>query len=481
MLERADAGTRAAAEDPTSEALAGGDAPRACVRPEAVRAYDIRGVFGRQIRLADAHALGLTFATVARSRGLSRIGVGRDGRTSSAPLEAELVGGLVEGGMQVERIGLGPTPKLAFAVRTRGLDGGIMVTASHNPPDENGFKLLLGPERIHGEGLKGLVATQGAPAPGGSAAAVDVTAAYVERLADAAREMRPLTVAWDCGNGATGPVVEALVRRLPGRHVLLHTEVDGRFPNHHPDPAVETNLEDLKAAVRDERCDLGLAFDGDGDRIGVVDESGEVIWADQLLLFLAHEVLEQRPGAAVVADVKSSRVLFDGVAALGGRPVIAPSGYVLIREAKRREGAVLAGELSGHIFYADKWDGTDDGVYVAARLLCALSRSRQTLAEFRRTLPRSVATPELRIACPEHRKAEVVAEVAARLRAEGRNVDPALGLRVDGPDGWWLLRASGTEPKLTLRCEAANARALARVKASMAAELRLSGVELAGF
>ena len=475
MLDTPESVVRAATAPSDSDVSA-----EPCIQPEAVRAYDIRGVVGRHIRIEHGRALGLAYATAARSRGLSRIGVGRDGRLTSPALEAALVDGLVEGGMQVERIGLGPTPQLAFAVRTRQLDGGVMVTASHNPPDENGFKLLLGAERIHGAALKALVATPGAPAAGGSSRGLAISEAYVARLARAAGEMGALRVAWDCGNGATGPVVEQLTARLPGHHVLLHTQVDGRFPNHHPDPAVGANLADLSRCVVEHRCDVGLAFDGDGDRIGVVDETGEVVWADQLLLFLAEEVLRQRPGGTVVADVKSSRVLFDGVTALGGRAVVAASGYVLIREAMRRENAVLAGELSGHIFYADHWDGTDDGLYVAARTLCALARSGRSLSEFRRSLPQTVSTPELRISCPEHRKAEVVAEVASRLTQEGHVLDPALGLRVTGPDGWWLLRASGTEPKLTLRCEAADEPALGRLKAQMTEQLHRSGVELAG-
>jgi phosphomannomutase len=445
-----------------------------------VRAYDIRGKVPAHIEVGDARALGLAYAAEARKRGLSRIGVGRDGRTTSPGLEAALVAGLVSGGMRVTRIGLGPTPMLAFAVRRLGLDGGVMVTASHNPPDENGFKLLLGADRIHGEALAALAATTGQPAPGGGADDMEVLDAYVARLAEAAGEARPLRIAWDCGNGATGPAVQRLAARLPGEHVLLHAGVDGRFPNHHPDPAVEANLADLRAAVRTHGCDVGLAFDGDGDRVGVVDEEGEVIWADQLLLYLARELLEANPGATVVADVKSSSLLFDGVRAAGGRAVMAPSGYVLVREAMRREGALLGGELSGHIFYADRWDGTDDGLYVAARLLCALSknlgRGGAGLAAFRRALPRAVTTPELRIPCPEPRKSEVVAEVAARLRAKGLDLDPALGLRVDSADGWWLLRASGTEPKLTLRCEGRDAAALARVKAALAEELAAAGL-----
>jgi phosphomannomutase len=320
----------------------------------------------------------------------------------------------------------------------------------------------------------------GQPAPGGEAEEVAVLEPYVARLAQAAGEARPLRVAWDCGNGATGEAVQRLSRLLPGYHVLLHAEVDGRFPNHHPDPAVEANLADLQAAVRRERCDVGLAFDGDGDRIGVVDAEGEVIWADQLLLYLAGELLESHPGATIVADVKSTSLLFDGVRAAGGRAVMAPSGYVLVREAMRREGALLGGELSGHIFYADRWDGTDDGLYVAARLLCALSRDLERggagLAAFRRALPSTVTTPELRVPCPEPKKTEAVAAVAARLKARGLDLDPRLGLRVDTADGWWLLRASGTEPKLTLRCEGRDPLALERVKAALAEELAAVGV-----
>ncbi len=390
--------------------------------------------------------------------------------------------GLVEGGMAVQRVGLGPTPMLAFAVRRLALDGGVMVTASHNPPDENGFKLLLGPDRIHGEALTALAASRGAPAPGGTVDEVPVLDAYVARLARTAGGMAPLRVAWDCGNGAAGPAVERLVACLPGEHHLLHTTVDGLFPNHHPDPAVEANLSDLRAAVLANACDVGLAFDGDGDRIGVVDADGEVLWADQLLLFLAREVLAANPGAAVVADVKSSAVLFEGVRAAGGRAVMAPSGYVLVREAMRREAALLGGELSGHIFYADRWDGTDDGLYVAARLLCALSASLAegggSLAAFRRALPAVVATPELRISCPEPRKSQVVATVAARLAVRGVQMDPELGLRVESVDGWWLLRASGTEPKLTLRCEGRDAARLLKVKAELRTELAAAGLEV---
>ncbi len=474
-LEPDGAGTAAPAAEVADRAEA---PPSRCLPPAAVRAYDVRGRVGDPLRIEHGRSLGLAYAALARAQGLRRIAVGRDGRLTSPALEAELVAGLADGGMEVTRIGLGPTPMTAFAVRTLGLDGGVVVTASHNPPDENGFKIMLGAERIHGAALRSLAASAGRPAPGGSVGDADVRDPYLERLLAAAADAPALAVAWDAGSGATGEVVERLAARLPGRHVLLSTRVDGRFPDHHPDPAVESNLEPLKAAVLREGCDLGVAFDGDGDRIGVVDETGAVIWADQLLLFLAGELLREHPGATVVGDVKSSGVLFRGVEALGGRAVVAPSGYVLIREAMRREGALLAGELSGHVFFADRWDGTDDALYVAVRLLCALGRTRAPLSAFRRALPPMLTTPELRIACPEPRKAEVVAEVAARTAGRGGRYDPELGLTVTGPDGWWLLRASGTEPKLTCRCEAPDAAALERLRADLRAELSASGVAL---
>ena len=447
--------------------------------PAAIRAFDIRGQVGRDLSTADARRLGQAYAAQARRRGLRRIGVGRDGRLTSPEMEGALVDALVEGGVEVVRIGLGPTPQLAFAVRTLGLDGGIMVTASHNPPADNGFKLLLGRERLHGQALRELVDTPPEPTAGGDRQDVSVLDDYVDALAQSGADIRPFRIVWDCGNGATGEVVEKLTRRLPGEHILLHTAIDGRFPNHHPDPAVAANLRELQAAVVANAADLGIAFDGDGDRIGAVDGSGAVVWADQLLLLLALDLLLDRPGATVVADVKSSRVFFDGVAAAGGHPVMAPSGYVVVREAMARAQALLGGELSGHVFYNDGWDGTDDALYVATRLLKALSRSNRTLAQFRAGLPVLVTTPEMRIPCPEEQKARVVEEVGRRLeQASQVSIDRADGLRVTTPDGWWLLRASGTESKLTCRCEAADENGLERLMAQLRRELRQSGISL---
>ena len=443
----------------------------------AIRAYDIRGHAGRDIDRAGAYALGLSYAGEARKGGVRRVGVARDGRLSSPTLEQALVWGLMDGGLRVERLGLGPTPMLSFAVRELDLGGAIMVTASHNPPAENGFKILLGEERVHGEHLKALVHGPCERDLCGSARRMSIMDAYVAELARTAKGMAPLKVAWDCGHGATGPVVERLISLLPGEHIVLNADVDGRFPAHHPDPAVADNLSQLAEAVIANRCDLGVALDGDGDRLGVVDSDGRILWADQLLLLLARDLLARDPGACVVADVKCSKVLFDGVAQAGGRCALSPSGYVLVRETMLQQGAQLAGELSGHIFFADCWGCADDAIYGAVQTFLAISRHHGGLRAFRDSLPPSFATPELRVPCPEERKAQVVAEVADRLAGEGASFDAALGVRVETPDGWWLLRASGTEAKLTCRCESLHPDGLDRLRGELRRQLQLSGLE----
>jgi phosphomannomutase len=447
------------------------------INPRAVRAYDIRGVVGRDFDTPDARNLGLAYATAARARGARRIGVGRDGRNSSPELECALVTGLVEGGMSVFRTGLGPTPQLYFALNEWHLDGGIMVTGSHNPPNQNGFKIALGPDPLYGKALQELVTTNVTPARGGEVREVAPAFAYTARLAELASELKPFHVVWDCGNGAVGAVIHALVQQLPGKHVPLNATVDGTFPAHHPDPSVASNLEQLSRAVLAQGADLGIAFDGDGDRIGVVDHAGRVIWPDQLLLLLADDLLGRRPGAAVVADVKSSQVLFDGVTARGGRAVMAPSGYVLIRAAMVREHALLAGEMSGHIICGDNWCRVDDALYVALRLLAALSRRAGRLADFRDTLPNASSTPEIRLHCPEQMKARVLSDVANKLLEAGAEVNWTDGLRVRAGAGWWLLRASGTESKLALRCESADEPRLRALCEEVAEHLRRNGLD----
>ncbi len=450
-----------------------------------LREYDIRGVVGETLSAADAGAVGRAFATLVARRGAGRrICVGYDGRLSSPEFERALVAGLAAGGIAVLRVGLGPTPMLYFAVHHLDADGGVMVTGSHNPPDQNGFKFMMGKGPFFGADIAelGRVAATGAYTGAdtggeGTVAERPVFDEYVARLARDYAGDRPLKVAWDAGNGAAGEAMARLVERLPGTHILLNETIDGTFPAHHPDPTVVENLAQIIAAVNGEGCDLGIAFDGDGDRIGVIDERGRVLWGDQLLAILAADVLRRRPGATIIADVKASQVLFDEIERLGGVPLMWRTGHSLVKSKMMETGSPLAGEMSGHIFFADGYYGFDDALYAAVRLLSIVARSDQSLGAMRDRLPAVVNTPELRFACPEERKVAVVDEVRGRLRAAGAEVNDIDGVRVTTADGWWLLRASNTQAVLVARCEASDATALDRLKADLAAQLEASGVE----
>ena len=450
--------------------------------PEILRAYDVRGVVGESLDEADARALGRAFATLLRETAHTpAVCVGRDGRLTSPALEAALVEGLRAAGADVATVGLGPTPMLYFAARTLGADGGVMVTGSHNPPTHNGFKFTTRAGAFYGDDIQrlGRIAESGAFAPvaaPGAADARDVADAYIDVLAAAWRSERELRVAWDAGNGAAGPVMARLAERLPGFHVLLCETVDGTFPEHHPDPTVPENLDLLAGTVRGVGCDLGVAFDGDGDRLGAVDGRGRFVPGDRLLCLLCEPVLEERPGATVIADVKASRVLFDHIAQRGGKPLMWRSGHSPIKRKMAETGAPLAGEMSGHIFFADRYFGYDDGLYAAVRLLDTVARSGKSAAELLDRLPATVATPEIRFDCAEARKFAVVAEVADRLRRRGAQVSEVDGVRVTGSDGWWLLRASNTQAALVARCEASDESGLRRLKAALAAQLAESGV-----
>jgi phosphomannomutase len=448
--------------------------------PTILREYDIRGIVGQTLTTADAHAIGRAFAQTAARAGGEPIAVGYDGRLTSPDLEAALVGGLRSEGAPVVRVGRGPTPMLYYAAATLGLGGGIMVTGSHNPPEYNGFKLVLGGEPLYGTAIKALTATVEALGPvtaeQGSVKVHNIREEYVARLAHDFAGSRPLAVVWDPGNGATGEVVGELVRRLPGRHIVINGEIDGRFPAHHPDPTVPANLAQLRRTVRQEECDLGVAFDGDGDRIGVVDDEGEIWWGDQLMIVLARDVLSRHPGAPILADVKASQVLFDEIARAGGRPVMTATGRSPIKAQLAATAAPLAGEMSGHIFYADGYYGFDDALYVAVRLLGILSREWEPLSVRRRALPAVVNTPELRFSCAEDRKLAVVGEVAQRLRRASAEVNAIDGVRVRTGDGWWLLRASNTQDVLVARAESTTAEGLVRLKAELASQLAASGL-----
>ncbi len=452
--------------------------------PTILREYDIRGVVGQTLTAADARALGRALGTMVARGGGRRVCLGYDGRLSSPELAAAAVEGLVASGLEVLRVGLGPTPMLYYAVNVLEAGGGMMVTGSHNPPDHNGFKMMAGGTTLYGEDIRrlGEIAARGDFESGsGSARDRPLLEDYVARLAQDFRGGRELAVAWDAGNGAAGEAMAMLAAALPGRHVLLNEVIDGTFPNHHPDPSVAENLKQLQEAVAAEGCDLGIAFDGDGDRLGVVDGEGRILWADQVMVVLAGEVLAERPGATIIADVKASQVLFDEIARLGGTPLMWRTGHSLIKAKLKETGAPLAGEMSGHIFFADRYYGFDDALYAAVRLIGILSRGEESLARIRDRLPRVVNTPELRFPCEEARKFAVVDEVKERLAARDAEVTDIDGARVRTEDGWWLLRASNTQAVLVARCEARDAAGLERLKSALVAELEASGIEPPAF
>jgi phosphomannomutase len=450
--------------------------------PTILREYDIRGIVGDTLTESDAYALGRTYAAIARDEGAKRLAVGRDGRTHSGMLEAALVRGLTEGGIDVVLAGMGPSPMLYFATYYLDVDGGIQVTGSHNPADYNGFKLLLKGRSVFGQEIQsiGQRAARGHWSEGnGTTEEVDIREAYVNRLLEGFSG-KPYRIGWDAGNGAAGPILDMLVERLPGQHQVIFSNVDGTFPNHHPDPTVEKNLADLKALVEREHLDFGIAFDGDGDRIGAVDGKGRVIWGDQLLMILAGPVLAANPGATLIADVKASQAFFDHVAKLGGQPLMWKTGHSLIKSKMKETGAPLAGEMSGHIFFKHRWYGFDDALYAAVRLIEAVSQSGKSLTEIMKAMPKTTATPEMRFQVDEVRKFAIIDEVRDRLSADGATVDATDGVRVSTADGWWLLRASNTQDVLVARAEAADQDGLERLVAQIDEQLARSGVERRG-
>ena len=453
--------------------------------PTLLREYDIRGIVGSTLHPADAEAIGRAFGTMIVAGGGRRVVLGYDGRLSSPELAAATCAGFMAAGLEVLQIGLGPTPMMYFAVHHLGADGGLQITGSHNPPDYNGFKMMLGTKPFYGAQIQeiGKIAASEAYAAGsGGAIRVDVFPAYLDRLVQDYHGTRPLSVVWDAGNGAAGPAMEALAARLPGRHKCLYAEVDGRFPNHHPDPTEPHNLEALIHEVTTGGYELGIGFDGDGDRIGVVDGRGRIVFGDQILQILAADVLARHPGATIIADVKTSQTFFNEVARLGGRPLMYKTGHSLVKAKMAEVGSPLAGEMSGHIFYEDGFYGHDDALYVAVRLLDILARGTATMAELKDAMPVAYNTPEVRFDCPEERKFGAIAEVKANLAAQGARVDDIDGVRVNTEEGWWLARASNTQAVLVVRAEASTPAGLERLKDVVRAELAQVGIAApAGF
>jgi phosphomannomutase/phosphoglucomutase len=460
----------------------------------AFREYDIRGVADAELGDELARALGLTFAAILREEGVTapRVAVGRDGRLSSDRLFAALAGGLCDGGADVVAIGVGPTPLLYFAAHHLGTDGAVMITASHNPAPDNGFKLMRGKASFFGAEIQALADrlergdTGAAPARRGKVEEQDLERDYVEAVQRATRvdRTRPVRFVVDGGNGSAGPLGLAALRALGFDPDALYCDIDGRFPNHHPDPTVPENLEALRRRVRETGALLGIAWDGDGDRIGAIDAAGEIVWGDKLLILFARAVLRDHPGATVLGEVKCSETLYADIEAHGGRPLLWKTGHSLIKTKMKQENALLAGEMSGHMFFADRWPGFDDAVYASARLLEIVQREGKGLAELLADVPRTFATPEIRVPCPDAVKFEAVRRVLARYLPTHRVVDID-GARVDFGDGAWALcRASNTQPVLVLRAEARTEARLAEVRAEMEAAVadavRRSGEGAAG-
>jgi len=460
-----------------------------------LREYDIRGIIGETLGADDARAIGRSFGTLLRRAegeegDAPTVAVGYDGRISSPMLEHALVEGLTASGCNVQRIGMGATPMLYYAeASTEEVKGGIQITGSHNPPNYNGFKMVFQGRPFFGADIQklGELAAAGDWLDGaGSVFERDILGEYVERMLEGLAGISDdvlsnLKVGWDAGNGAAGPALEALAARLPGEHHLLFTDVDGHFPNHHPDPTVEANLADLRALVAEKKLHFGVAFDGDGDRIGAIDGQGRVIWGDQLLMIYAEDVLKSHCGATIIADVKASRSLFDHVSANGGEPLMWKTGHSLIKSKMKEVGSPLAGEMSGHVFFADTYYGFDDALYAGVRLLAASARLGKSVTELKSAMPEMLNTPEMRFQVDESRKFPAMAEISERLTTdpgpEVESVNATDGVRVNTRDGWWLLRASNTQDVLVARAESDSEAGLDRLIAQIDEQLALSGLE----
>lgn len=451
------------------------------ISPSIFKAYDIRGIVGQTLTADSAEQIGRAIATRAARQGLKQIAVGRDGRLSGSELAAALMSGLTAGGLEVADVGMVATPMLYFAAVRHCGGSGVMITGSHNPPDYNGFKMMLGGGTLAGEDIQDLRRSIEAQdyvsaSPQGSVRILQIADEYIAHIAGHIRLQRPLNIAIDAGNGVAGAFAGKLYRALGCQVQELFCEVDGHFPNHHPDPAKPANLQDLIRAVQAGEAEVGLAFDGDGDRLGVVTRSGSIIYPDRQLMLFAQDVLSRQPGAKVIYDVKSTRLLAPWIRRHGGEPVMSKTGHSFIKAAIKQHGALLAGEMSGHVFFKERWFGFDDGLYVGARLLEILSGSPNPSAVLE-ALPEGVSTPEINIALPEGVNGhDLIEQLAAAAQFDGvQELITLDGLRAEFADGFGLLRASNTTPVLVLRFEGDNEAALERIQAQFKALVERHG------
>ena len=441
------------------------------LKPTIFREYDIRGIAETELPSAGVRELGMGIGAYLQRHNGRNVNLGRDCRLSSDRLRDALIGGLVESGCQVTDLGVAPTPVLYYSTFHLKADGAVMITGSHNPSEYNGFKVVAGALTIHGEQiqeLREIVEKRDFPSGAGSQRMADVVTPYVEEVSKQFRFERRVKVVFDAGNGTAGPVMRRIAERLNVEAAELYFDMDGRFPNHHPDPTVPQNLEALARKVKETGAELGIAFDGDTDRIGAVDEQGRPVYGDQLMLIFAREILSRKPGATFIGEVKCSQTLYDDIRARGGRGIMWKTGHSLIKAKMKQEGAALAGEMSGHMFFADRYYGFDDALYAACRLLEIVAQSGKPLSAQLEDVPKTVTTPEIRVDCPDEAKFGVVARVTEHFRKLHPVIDVD-GVRVLFPEGWGLVRASNTQPVLVLRFEAGTPEMLGRYRTEVEA------------
>ncbi|ATX81681.1 phosphomannomutase [Mariprofundus ferrinatatus] len=432
------------------------------------REYDIRGIAGSDVDETFAYSLGMAFAAMLPEDESRPVIVGRDVRLSGPALQASLIRGLTDAGVDVLDVGIVPTPLAYYAVFQLDAAGSVQVTASHNPSDYNGFKMMIGKSSLHGDDIQHLkqlmLERHPAASVQGSCKAHAIVESYIEFVAADCPLAYPLKVVIDAGNGPSGVIAAPLYRRLGCEVIELYCEPDGSFPNHHPDPTIAANLKDLADTVVREKADLGIAFDGDGDRIGIVDAHGDIVWSDMLLLLLSRHLLKSHPGAVIISEVKSSQHMYDGIVEAGGNPVMWRTGHSPIKAKMKETGALLAGEMSGHIFFADRFFGFDDAAYAGARVMQMLTESRAGFPELLTGIPESVSTPEIRVPCSDATKFALVEEAIAHFTGEDYDIVNIDGMRIQFDDGWGLLRASNTQPALVMRFEAPNDRRLQEMR-----------------
>lgn len=441
------------------------------ISPYIFREYDIRGKVGVDLTEEVVFYIGKAYGTIIRRTGGKKIVCGRDGRLSGKTLQESLIKGILSTGIDVMDIGITPTPVMYFSLfYLEGIGGGIQVTGSHNPPEFNGLKICVGKDTIYGKEIQNLrlmIEKEDFEKGEGKYETKDVLEDYIRYLEKNINLKRPLKLALDPGNGVCALTAPVIFQRLGCQIECLFCEVDGTFPHHHPDPVVPENLKDLRNVVLTKGLEVGFGYDGDGDRIGVIDERGNIIWGDQLLIILAEDLLQRHPSAKIIGEVKCSRVMYERIAQLGGQPIMWKTGHSLIKNKMKEEKALLAGEMSGHIFFADRWFGFDDGVYTSLRLAEILSQSDKSLSSFLEDLPKMLSTPEIRTPCPDEIKFLVVNELVEYFKKEGYTVIDIDGARIEFKEGWALVRASNTQPVLVLRFEAENEIFLSQLQAKV--------------